>query len=285
MKATRIASLVAGYARLLVPAIAAVLVGFALNASWHAIQGTLRMLDAPAELVLALPVILEPAALVYAGVWIVRKRIGGEVRVVRALFFVSASVAVVYNVAVALPLDVLLPSGSVSRMVALGVSAALAPLTVITVGHTALEEWAEWRASRRSLVDDVHAALEAEAQKALGEQLRGEFAAEVRDRVLAQLRADMVDRLGLPTATRRRRKALPSQSQKSSQLASHGNGHRETPAKALVPPDAARVVETYLAENSSHSLGDSELVQRIVDECGVSRATAYRYRSKAKEAA
>jgi hypothetical protein len=183
---------------LLVPAAALVLVTFALNASWHAIQNTLRGLEAPDELVLALPVILEPAALIYAWVTIDRARTGRDTTGVRRWLIAALVIAVAYNVASALPLDVLLPRESAGRMVALAVSAALAPLTVVMVGHTALEETAAWRASRRSMADDVHAALETEAQQALTGRLREEFAAEVHAAVLARLRAEMARRLGTP---------------------------------------------------------------------------------------
>jgi hypothetical protein len=267
---------VAGYARLLVPAVAIVLVAVALNASWHAIQGALRQLDAPGELVVALPAVLEPAALIYAWVAIDRRRTGRDVGAVRWLLIAALALAAVYNVASALPLAVLVPVGSAGRMVALAVSAALAPLTVVSVGHTALEEYAAWRASRRSLVDDVHVALEADAQQALTGRLRTEFAAEVHAAVLTRLRAEMTARLGVgvPDSSV---DALPDR-------AMSGGGQvtvtRTESLSATVPldrlPDQARpVVERHLSAGGD--VTDPRLTAAVVDACGVTDRTARRY--------
>jgi hypothetical protein len=293
----------ASHARLLVPFVASVLVAFALNASWHAIQKTLRMLEAPGELVLALPVILEPAALIYAGVWLIRKRVGGEVRVVRALFFVLAAVAVVYNVAFALPLEQLLPPGSIARMAALAVSAALAPLTVITVGHTALEEWSLWRASRRNLVDDIHDMLEAKAQEVVAEALAGEFEAEVREKVLAQMRAGMKTRLGLEAPRSRRKRdrqvARPVVSVEGVSVNGHkpdGGDGQATPALAPVPDgfveqvrseingDTADAVRAWV--EAGNDVNDRKLTGHLRQSLdGISDRSASRYASKVRELA
>jgi hypothetical protein len=267
---------VTGYARLLVPTVAVVLVAVALNASWHAIQGALRQMDAPGELVVALPAVLEPAALIYAWVAIDRRRTGRDVGAVRWLLIAALALAAVYNVASALPLDVLMPVGSVGRMVALALSAALAPLTVVSAGHTALEEYAAWRASRRSLVDDVHAALEADAQQALTGRLRAEFAAEVHAAVLARLRSEMTARLGVG-APDSSADALPDR-------AMSGGGQvtvtRTESLSATVPldrlPDQARpVVERHLSAGGD--VTDPRLTAAVVDACGVTDRTARRY--------
>jgi hypothetical protein len=273
---------VVGYARLLVPAVAVVLVAVALNASWHAIQGTLRQLGAPGELVLALPAVLEPAALIYAWVTIDRRRTGRDAGAVRWLLATTLMLAAVYNVASALPLDVLLPFGSAGRMVALAVSAALAPLTVVSVGHTALEEYAAWRASQRSLIDDVHAALEVEAHQALTGQLRTEFAPEVHAAVLARLRADMAQRLGMSASDR---PAVPADT------AASGSGHvtvtRTASLSATVPlqqvPDRARpVVERHVS--SGGDVTDPRLTAAVMDACGVTDRTARRYLAPLRQA-
>jgi hypothetical protein len=262
--------------------VAVVLVAVALNASWHAIQGTLRQLGAPSELVLALPAVLEPAALIYAWVTIDRRRTRRDVGAVRWLLAATLMLAAVYNVASALPLDALLPIGSAGRMIALAVSAALAPLTVVSVGHTALEEYAAWRASRRSLVDDVHAALETEAQQALTGQLRTEFAPEVRAAVLARLRADMAQRLGVPALDRL---AV------SADTAPSGSGHvtvtRTASLSATVPlervPDRARpVVERHVSGGGD--VTDPRLTAAVMDACGVTDRTARRYLAPLRQA-
>jgi hypothetical protein len=267
-----------GYARLLVPAIAVVLVAVALNASWHAIQGTLRQLGAPGELILALPAVLEPAALIYAWVTIDRRRTGRDASAVRWLLAAALVLAAIYNVASALPLDVLLPDGSAGRMIALAVSAALAPLTVVSVGHTALEEYAAWRASRRSLVDDVHAALEADAQQALTGQLRAEFANEVHAAVLARLRAEMTSRLGVPARELAGVADAPTDSGLSSR--GHVTVTRTASLSATVPldrvPDQARpVVERHVAAGGD--VTDPQLTVAVKDACGVTDRTARRY--------
>lgn len=262
---------VVGYARLLVPAVAVVLVGFALNASWHAMQGTLRQLGAPGELVLALPVVLEPAALIYAWVTIDRRRTGRDCGRVRVLLAVAMVVAVAYNVASALPPDVLLPAGSVGRMIVLAVSAALAPLTVVSVGHTALEEYAAWRAARRSLVDDVHAALEAEAQKALTGRLHAEFAPEVHAAVLDRLRTEMTARLGTTEPAAQPEQDCPP-------VLCGGEQPRPLTAGSASddgPPRAVSVLWERIAVEVAQ-LEARPTQQAIADRLGVSRASVQR---------
>jgi hypothetical protein len=254
-------------------------------------QSTLRQLGAPSELVLALPVVLEPAALIYAWVTIDRRRTGRDTGRVGWLLTVALVVAVVYNVASALPLDVLVPAGSAGRMTALAMSAALAPLTVVSVGHTALEEYAAWRASRRSLADDVHAALEAEAQQALTGQLRAEFASEVHAAVLTRLRAEMADRLGVTEPPGMSDVAELSGSDRRSDMPdnSRSGGHvtvtRTASLSATVTvddlplhelPDRARpVVARYVSAGGD--VTDPRLTAAVVDACGVTDRTARRY--------
>jgi hypothetical protein len=272
---------VTGYARLVVPAVAVALVAIALNASWHAIQATLRQLGAPGELVVALPAVLEPAALIYAWVTIDRRRTGRDTTAVRWLL------------GAALTLDVLVPAGSVGRMVALAVSAAVAPLTVVSVGHTALEEYAAWRAARRSLTDDVHAALEAEAQQALSGQLRDEFAAEVHAAVLTRLRAEMADRLGVtagqPELSAEVSADKPPDVQPDIPRSDGGQVTvtRTASLSATVPldvvPDQARpVVEQHMSDGGD--VTDPRLTAAVVDACGVTDRTARRYLAPLRQA-
>jgi hypothetical protein len=290
-------SRVAGYARLVVPAVALVLVAIALNASWHAIQATLRELGAPGELVVALPAVLEPAALIYAWVTIDRRRTGRDTSGVRWLLGAALTLAAAYNVASALPLDVLVPAGSVGRMVALAVSAAVAPLTVVSVGHTALEEYAAWRAARRSLTDDVHAALEAEAQQALSGQLRTEFAAEVHAAVLTRLRAEMADRLGVNTRPPELSAGVSVDTSPNMALdvppdtVRSGGGQvtvtRTASLSATVPldvvPDQARpVVEQHMSDGGD--VTDPRLTAAVVEACGVTDRTARRYLAPLRQA-
>ena len=259
---------ITAHGRLVVPFAVSMLVALMLRASWHQIQHALLMLDAPVLLVEGLPAALEPAALIYAGVWIVRARVGGDVHVVRALFFVTATVALAYNAASVLPLDVLLPAGSAGRMAVLAVSAVLAPLTTVSMGHTALGEWAEWRASRRSFIDDVHRELEAEARKVLAEQLAGEFREKVRERVLAQMRADMGDRLGLESGRGGRRRQATATPVLSAQGVS-ANGHRSDgggggDGSAAQPAGGGDLVALIRADDKLGKLGP-DVVEGVAD--------------------
>jgi hypothetical protein len=157
-------------------------------------------------------------------------------------------------------------------MVALALSAALAPLTVVSVGHTALEEYAAWRASRRSLVDDVHGALEAEAQEALTGRLRAEFAPEVHAAVLDRLRAEMTARLG----------TTEQPAEQGEQDCSPAVGSGEQPRSLTAgsvgddgPPRAVSVLWERIAVEVA-GLGARPTQQTIADRLGVSRASVQR---------
>jgi hypothetical protein len=134
-----------------------------------------------------------------------------------------------------------------------------------------LEEYAAWRASRRSLVDDVHAALEAEAQEALTGRLRAEFAPDVHAAVLDRLRAEMTARLGTTEH------AVQAEQDCSPAV---GSGEQPRPLTAGSvgddgPPHAVSVLWERIAVEVS-GLGARPTQQTIADRLGVSRASVQR---------